>query len=219
MDVVGGLNLTPGANVAYAAGKNSNAADCKHATANSQLINTSAAGKAEVGAGGLTMFFWYNPYAGAPATQVLLPQKYNAQAGTFEWYLEINPSTGVLSFLVSGGDGDGAEGTISNVTTTANAFDPTGASGWYFLVLTYDPSDRGCHIYVNDAEATYAAGTLKRDAGPLFTGGDRIDFGYSSANSGANGLVDEIAIYDTLLSASQLTELYNAGAGKFYPFS
>jgi hypothetical protein len=33
-----------------------------------------------------------------------------------------------------------------------------------------------------------------------------------------NGQIDEVAIWSRVLTSDERTELFNAGAGKFYPF-
>jgi hypothetical protein len=50
----------------------------------------------------------------------------------------------------------------------------------------------------------------------------QINFGGSDRNQGnapVNGLMDEIAIWSQALSGSEITQLYNAGAGKIYSFN
>ena len=51
---------------------------------------------------------------------------------------------------------------------------------------------------------------------------NKINFGNSIRNGGnypVTGLMDEIAIWSRALTGSEITQLYNAGAGKTYPFN
>jgi hypothetical protein len=85
---------------------------------------------------------------------------------------------------------------------------------WYHVVVTYDGSKTaaGVNIYIDDSLAT---STISKDT---FTG--------SSANAGnltiasttnpLGGIIDELGIWNRELSASEVTELYNSGAGLQY---
>jgi hypothetical protein len=51
---------------------------------------------------------------------------------------------------------------------------------------------------------------------------NKINFGNSIRNGGnypVTGLMDEIAIWSRALSGTEITQLYNAGAGRTYPFT
>ena len=90
-------------------------------------------------------------------------------------------------------------------------------TSWCHCMVTYDGSKNasGMKLYVN--------GILNNIIfTDNFTGSSSNT---NSANIGArfgsdffmNGLVDEVGVWDRELSASEVTELYNSGAGKQYP--
>ena len=96
---------------------------------------------------------------------------------------------------------------------------------WNHIVVTYDPNDltTGAKIYVN--------GTLNIQANTL---GLVTPIGYSSpmkacigarnhSGSAVNPLpsgtsIDELNAWSKELTSTEVTELYNAGTGKFYPY-
>lgn|SRR3990167_1356308 len=82
---------------------------------------------------------------------------------------------------------------------------------WVHIVGTYVQSTGAVVFYVNGAnDGNKTAGTVPES----FTG-DRI-IGGLTGNLAAD--IDEIAIWSRVLSASEVTELYNSGAGWQYPF-
>ena len=87
---------------------------------------------------------------------------------------------------------------------------------WYHITVTYDGSKNasGVKIYINGVESTY---NIVAD---VFTGNSSNTgtFKISSPNIGyIGGLIDELSIFNRVLSSTEATELYNAGAGKQYP--
>jgi len=47
-----------------------------------------------------------------------------------------------------------------------------------------------------------------------------IDFNIGARNSATqytNGIIDEVGIWDRVLTSTEITELYNSGVGKQYP--
>lgn len=86
---------------------------------------------------------------------------------------------------------------------------------WMFLVLTYDDNgDRKAHIYKNGTEVSYGAqpangGTLSDDSGATLTMGARGD----GSNFPLTGALDDVRVYNRVLSAAEIKQLYNAGGG------
>ncbi len=84
---------------------------------------------------------------------------------------------------------------------------------WYHAVVTYDASkaSSGIKLYLNGSkvdDANYASGTFtasKNTSTEVRVGGLEIGPAYS------NGLVDEVAIFNTALSSSDITAIYNSG--------
>ena len=93
-------------------------------------------------------------------------------------------------------------------TSTAN---PLTAGTWHHVVFTYDGSSAssGCTVYVDgSAEAGSWTGTLSA------TISNSAPFNIGARNNGSlpfNGKIDEVAIFDSTLSASDVTAIYNSG--------
>jgi len=84
---------------------------------------------------------------------------------------------------------------------------------WYHAVVTYDASkaSSGIKLYLNGSkvdDANYASGTFtasKNTSTEVRVGGVEVTSAYS------NGLIDEVAIFNTELSSSNITSIYNSG--------
>jgi hypothetical protein len=119
----------------------------------------------------------------------------------------------------AGGDvrvliGDGLGGYQQGVITApASLYD-----GWHFIVAGYDITDRKAFIQLDGgAEVKSAALVTDRYASPtpVWIGGGQV----GDTPNRMSGVVDEVAIWDRVLTADERTELFAAGAGKFYPFA
>jgi hypothetical protein len=82
----------------------------------------------------------------------------------------------------------------------------TVASTWYHVVVTYDGST--VRMYVNGVSqgSVASAGSITNNTSPL-----RIGRPSDLWDVSLDGVVDEVAVYTTVLSATQVTEHYNAG--------
>lgn len=91
-------------------------------------------------------------------------------------------------------------------TTTIND------GNWHHIVFTNDPAGNAV-LYVDAAsEASEAGANLS-----AYDMAEIARLGYSSAQY-FNGTIDEVGIWNRALTAAEVTELYNAGAGNQYPF-
>ena len=82
---------------------------------------------------------------------------------------------------------------------------------WHHIVATYDGSNAtsGMNIYVNgnlDNDSTDAAGTISD-----MTSTDSLKIGKNTGGQFYTGDIDEVAIFDSELSASDVTSIYNGG--------
>ena len=85
---------------------------------------------------------------------------------------------------------------------------------WTHITVTYKGTSFGSNnvlIYVNGS--LLYTGSLSMPAG-----GGKVFVGSNNAGSGGfyNGLIDEVGVWNRTLTATEVTELYNAGAGKQY---
>jgi hypothetical protein len=86
------------------------------------------------------------------------------------------------------------------------------ANTWYHVVVTWNAST--IYIYRDgsfvQSKTSVAASSALND----------LEFGRDGdANSYYQGRLDEVAIYNRLLTSDEVTTLYNSGSGKAYPFS
>lgn len=101
-------------------------------------------------------------------------------------------------------------GTIAIGETNINT------GNWVFCTVTYD----GTYIKL------YVNGSLEDTSGSVIgniTGSTNNYIGLedSSGSNGLyfNGMIDEVGIWNRVLTADEVTQLYNGGAGLSYPFS
>lgn len=127
-------------------------------------------------------------------------------------------------FLFTGGVGGGVAARVYNssgsyVETDSASYTPSwtvpSVNTWYNYVFVADGTN--ITIYVNNTLRSQSAFAYSIDYG---SDSVLIIGGRDSANGWTfNGRLDEIAIWNRALTTDEITEIYNSGAGKFYPFS
>lgn len=184
---LGGVDLVQsGGTITSAAGIKGNAADLGSAT-----TATLSAGENIQNSAGYTMAFWFKP-AGIPASTAHLCGDY-VSAGSV-----IYLNTGDLIFTSEeGGWGSLTFGGAINI------------GSWNLIVVAHDGVETA-RSSLNGAAANTATGAL----GSSFV---NTVVGASSAyGADGYGLVDELTIWNVVLSNSEISTLYNGGAGLFY---
>ena len=84
---------------------------------------------------------------------------------------------------------------------------------WHFVVGTYDGST--IKLYIDGSLSTSVSAS-----GSIQTGSNPVEIGTRTAISYYfNGDIDEIGIWSRALSSTEVSELYNSGAGLQYPFT
>jgi hypothetical protein len=198
--------LRPGAYVGGpalgAAGALPSDADTAATLAAGQYVSVSdaAALSPEAGAAGkLSLEAWVRLAAlptGGPAAVVA-----KGASGAYEYALRIQPNGAVDIILWTAGGS-----TYQSITSPAGAVAP---GGWYHLVGACQ-NGVSCQVYVNGTQrASVTSGwgaTPPSDAAAPLTIGRRGDGAQPLA-----GTVDEVAVYSTTLSATQVQEHYRAG--------
>lgn len=107
--------------------------------------------------------------------------------------------------------GDGT----NNSNVTANAAGPPSTGVLYFVAVWHDPAADQIGISVNAGTAetaSHSTGVL--DGAASFTLGRTGDFD----GQYWDGLIDEVGVWGRVLSSSEISQLYNSGAGLAYPF-
>lgn len=161
---------------------------------------------------------WTNFSAFSPVGN-WLANKRGATSGSDEWQLAFL-SGGGLNFAKF----EYNNNSIAQITATATGLFSVGT--WYHILITVsDLSSLGStKIYINGslnvASDVNSGGTYTR----MNNGSNLVRLGYGSWNNTSalidlkhKGGLDEIAFYKNVnYGATQATELFNAGAGKFY---
>ena len=86
---------------------------------------------------------------------------------------------------------------------------------WHFITAVINPAT-GIKLYADGVEVSYSvtqgAFTLSGVTGNQYIGSN-------GAGNFVNGAIDEVGIWNVALTAAEVTELYNSGAGLQYPFT
>lgn len=194
-----GFTLTNTNTVSYSTGLINNGANFG-ATSNSNKALTTA-NNLGIDGGNVTISAWYNPAGtsnrtilgcGSVTSQVLYYMQYTGSAGTH--VLELH------RWKVPGSDIK-----ISSIAVTAGV--------WNHIVLTYDGSTLAG--YLNNSAIS---GTSTSGSGTSGLTSQTSLGGYSQLSSFAPGIVDEVGVWSRVLSAGEVSTIYNAGVGLQYPF-
>lgn len=135
--------------------------------------------------------------------------KWGGTASTQEYLTGYSSSTNRIRFLVNN--------TAATVTTGVNA-DNLGAPStgvWYFVACWHDDTASEIGIKVNDGTANTAStsGGI-RDSTTNFQVGARPGPGNYH-----DGLIDQVTVWKRVLTAGEITTLYNSGNGLAYPWA
>jgi len=131
--------------------------------------------------------------------------KYNTGANEREYSVYLPSGTNKLRFVVTN------NGSVANGILDSTVSVTTGT--WYFVYAEHDSVNNELVLKVNDNTADTLSYSLGgRDGASTFALGNMV--GLSSAQ--LDGRLDEIAIYNRVLTPTELTYLYNGGAGRVY---
>lgn len=105
----------------------------------------------------------------------------------------------------------GTFGTYTTISVTALT--------WYFVVSRFDPLNNKIELIVNAGTPTSAStsGTFTNLGNPfgIFDGPNLAKMP-SHFTNGKNEFVDELGVWQRLLTDAEVASLYNGGTGKFY---
>ena len=202
-DSVGGVTLTNNGSATYSAGKINNGVSLSGSA--SQYLSASDNATTDTPTTAITVAGWYKATSSF-VSQPIVSKNYSGSwtAPYASWLLRVDSST-VIGFGLNLG------GTFTNYEATV----PTMTAGtWYYIVGVYD----GSHIYVylngvSQGTPPAASGTIGYSTGTLMLGRD------GSAAEVVNGMIDEVGIWSRALTSTEVTQLYNSGAGLQYPFT
>lgn len=197
--------------VAYYTGDNT-ANDAKE-TYNGTLVNGATYGTGKIGSA--FSFDGINDYMSTAINSPInssLPHTYSCWVKPTALSIGIFVGNGTSMLGIRGG------GNLTFFQYYVNAEKNSGyilpLNTWTHITVTYKGTSFGANnvlIYVNGS--LVYTGSLSMPAG-----GGKVFLGSNNAGSGGfyNGLLDEVGVWNRTLTAAEVTELYNAGAGKQY---
>lgn len=202
-DSTSNTTLTNNNSVTFTAGRVANAST--FASASSQSLSAADNASLSMGDIDFTIACWALLNTSAATTQGLV-SKWNDPASDREWFLGAFSSR--FQFGVSN------NGTAETFIA-ANALGAPSTGTWYFIVAWHDSVANTISICVNDGTVNSTAYTVGgRDGTATF----RIGAYRNTAFGFLNGQVDEAGIWKRVLSAAEITDLYNGGAGRNYAY-
>jgi hypothetical protein len=166
----------------------------------------------DVGTNSWSYSLWFNTALSTTYQDLFSKTLAAGLTGRFSSYLEGNK----VKFFLETGGGVAFIETVNTISINT----------WYNVVLVVDRADN-LKIYLNGALqsvnrtgivniAPYSASNFNTNC-PFRVGA------YTASNNitalpSFNGKIDEFGIWNRVLTATEVTELYNAGTGKFYPY-
>lgn len=205
IDATGTGNTLTNTNVTYSAGKINNGANFNVSNAylsrNSFTINQTA----------FSISAWFKTSASAPSDiYSILCQDYTGGSPSRVFQFAINNSSNFRFIRF---------GSSNNLLTNISNSTPLNNGIWHHVVATFSNSV-GSRIYV-DGVLTGSDSVLTSNNSslsiPTLMGASQGDSG--SIGNYFNGQIDEVGIWSRALSGSEVSELYNGGAGLSYPFT
>jgi hypothetical protein len=154
-----------------------------------------------------TIATWFKPEA---TGRTLLSQTKDSNTVPAPFDIQLVNTNNKITLVM--GDGTGY-----TVHTSGN--DAFTDDVWQLLVLTFDDTSNELKLYVNNVLVidTTHTGVIGVGSGSGFC----FNIGSQRCTTSANGYygdIDETYIWEKVISSADRTELYNAGAGTFYPF-
>jgi len=201
-DSVGANHLTDNNTVTQATGKVGTSA--QFTAANSESLSIADNAPLSTGDIDFTVCAWV--WLDTKGAVRDLVTKFGA-SGQFEYLLNYDSSADRYLWGVS------SDGSLF-ASVSANTFGSPPAGAWHFVVAYHDSVNNLIGISVNNGAfdtAAHAAGVF--DSAASFHLGGR-----ASGPNYHNGRLDAVGLWKRVLSAAEITSLYNSGNGREYPF-
>ena len=142
-----------------------------------------------------TMAFWVRQSSFATNNAVLA--KWDGFNNSF--LLGNTGSTATLKFWINGLGASGPSVSVSSANT------------WYHIVFYHDSVNNEVGIIVNDGTPVTTAWS-----GGIPSNSAQLQVGQYENDRGINGNIDELGWWSRILTASEITELFNSGSGITY---
>lgn len=190
-------DLTDNNTVLYGTGKQGSAADFELST--SESLEDATTSGLPTGNGARTITAWVNFESLPPNDTGMYIVDYGGEVANQEFNLAIVNLSNVKYFWMD----------RYNAATISTTYSFSTAT-WYFFALTYDGTNLKWYVN-NTLHDTKSVGATLSTANDDFNIGRK---GVSTQNLAfMDGLVDIVEIYDRVLTADEMTALYNSGSG------
>ncbi|MGD8457414.1 MAG: SpvB/TcaC N-terminal domain-containing protein, partial [Anaerolineales bacterium] len=204
IDSVGSRDLTDNNTVGYTTGKQSNAADFERGNTEYLSYDTPYGTATD---GDVSISVWINMESlGGDYYGSGIIASYRNPNVAGDWNIAVT-NDGRIRFYrkESGTDYYWQTGTSEISTST-----------WYHLVVTYDDAGNSASCYINNASKSFSVVNAEVSWG---TTALTVGRNFTTQNFYHDGLLDELAVYDRVLTTPEVAQLYNSGDGLTYPFS
>ncbi len=211
VDSAGSNNLSDGQTVASGTGIIDNGADFE--LGNSEYLNRADTASLSL-SGNCSFSFWFNPETLATRQEIIT--KYLTTGNQRSYLISLLADDKMQIALYS--DGTGGTNEILINATDAAVF--TGTGTFVFVVLTFNIGTEAVIWYRNGSSV--ASTTSVSPLGAALHDGT-ADFALGAIPSPASGfldgVLDEVGVWSRILTSSEVTTLYNGGAGLTHPFT
>ncbi len=211
-DLIGANHLTDVNTVGSATGKRNTAAS--FVAASSEELTAPDAPALSMGDIPFTLAAWVylTSLPGTGAGRTIIEKYRTPLDSNDDWEYEVIYDGTVARFSFQIGNGAGSSGSIK-----ANSFGAASTGTWYLVVAWHDSVTNTINIQVNNGtvdSTSYTAGSY--DSSGTFRIGGQAHTAYFM-----DGRIDGVAIWNRILTSSERSDLYNAGAGwdEALPFS
>jgi hypothetical protein len=197
-DSVGSNTLTNTNTVTYVPGKINNGADFE--ASSSQYFEDTTPSGINMNSAGFTVSFWAKPEALSNTIHIA-----KGTGGTGNEYFFFMGTDGKINF--------GGHNTLNAEQSSGFSTTALSTSEFKFVVGRYTGTHFSISINAVTENSAASTGTLKTNQGTFYVGRQAGGTPFY-----ADGITDEIGIWQRSLSDAEVTQLYNGGAGIQYPF-
>jgi hypothetical protein len=218
-DSHGTNHLTDNNTTASAAGIISNGADFE--LSNSERLSIADASQTGLDLSGDFSFSFWLSLEQLPSTAASVFRFFDKQVGGTTRSYTILSNNNVSNGIEVEVYGDGTTSNRRIGTSPVNTFSAGDVGVFRHIVCTFTLSGGTVRIYkdaVSQTITTNNAGSVASifNSANAFAIGGRSD---GAAGNFVDGIIDEVGVWNRVLTSDEVTELYNGGAGLAYPFT
>jgi len=154
--------------------------------------------------GSMTIGVWVNFNTATLKELIVGRGIVSGAASAFDWTLYLYSDNNLYLDISDG----------NNILEVGNSGGGIATGTWYCILAWYDAGSKTAKLSVNNGAAQTATWTSTPR-----TGTNNLDVGgYSSAAESLDGLIDNLNIWNRVLTASEQSTFYNNGLAKQWPF-